>query len=312
MDDTLLVLMSRSNPHNSYSRPHVSEAQRQFFAGVAIDPNPRIILEKGSNALSVRALDLICPIGMGQRALIVAPPGSGKTTILKEICQAVVKSAPDIKTYCLLIDERPEEITDFKRSVATEVYASSSDHDYEHHVKTAQDLMEKAYAQVAAGGNVMILIDSLTRLGRVHNATRQSSGRTLSGGVDSRALEVPRRIFGSARKIEGRGSLTIVATILVQTGSRMDDVIFEEFKGTGNMECVLSRDIAQRRIFPAIDIAQSGTRKHELLLSPSQMEAVDRLKMRLTGMNPVEAAALLKDLLEKNTTNAQILESYRS
>ncbi len=250
-------------PNNSYRSQHQharpspprrqDEAEKKFLAGTPIDPSPRIHLEAGSQELTMRAMDLICPIGMGQRGLIVAPPGSGKTTFLKHICQAVAKGTPQIKLYCLLIDERPEEVTEFKRTIPGEVHYSSSDQSYENHIEIADQLMRKAFVDVAAGANVMIVIDSLTRLSRVHNAQTRSSGRTISGGVDARALEVPRRIFGAARKIENGGSLTILATILVETGSRMDEVIFEEFKGTGNMEVVLSREIANHRIFPAID-----------------------------------------------------------
>ena len=240
--------------------------------GVPVDPSPRIRLENGSKELTMRAMDIVTPIGMGQRGLIVAPPGSGKTTILKHLCQAVAKSAPTMKIYCLLIDERPEEVTDFKRSVTAEVHASSSDQSYEHHVGVADTLMRRAIAETSAGGNVMVVIDSLTRLARVHNAERNSSGRTLSGGVDARALEVPRRIFGAARKIENGGSLTILGTLLVDTGSRMDQVIFEEFKGTGNMEIVLSREISGHRIYPAIDISKSGTRKEEKLLDSGETQ----------------------------------------
>src|SRR3989338_8253391 len=252
----------------------------RFYAGTPVDPSPRIRLEAGSPELTMRAMDLICPIGMGQRGLIVAPPGSGKTTFLKHICQAVAKSQPSIKLYCLVVNERPEEVTDFKRSVSAEVRASSSDESYDHHVQVADKLMSEAVQEVGQGQDVMIVIDSLTRLSRVHNAQR-SSGRTLSGGVDARALEVPRRIFGTARKIENGGSLTILATILVQTGSRMDDVIFEEFKGTGNMEIVLSRDISSRRIYPAIDISKSGTRKEELLLASGELEPARNLRRKL-------------------------------
>ena len=285
------------------------EAEARFFAGTAVDPSPRIRLENGSAELTMRAMDLICPIGLGQRGLIVAPPGSGKTTFLKHICQAVAKSSPSIKLYCLLINERPEEVTDFRRSVAAEVRWSSSDETYDHHIRTADELMRQAFREAGAGQNVMIVIDSLTRLARVHNAERQSSGRTLSGGVDARALEVPRRIFGSARKIEHGGSLTILATILVQTGSRMDEVIFEEFKGTGNMEIVLSREISTRRIYPAIDIAKSGTRKEELLLGPAELEQVRKLRRALAGLGPVEAAKTLVEQLEKYPANKELLST---
>jgi len=284
-----------------------NEAEKRFLAGTAIDPSPRLRLELGSTELTMRAMDLICPIGMGQRGLIVAPPGSGKTTLLKHICQAVAKSSPGVKLYCLLVDERPEEITDFKRSVPAEVRSSSSDETHEHHIATADTLMRQAFAEAGDGKNVLIVIDSLTRLSRVHNADLRSSGRTLSGGVDARALEIPRRIFGSARKIENGGSLTILATILVQTGSRMDDVIFEEFKGTGNMEIFLSREISSSRIYPAIDIAKSGTRKEELLLDPKELEQVRNLRRVLIDLGTVTAAKTLVEELGKYPTNQELL-----
>lgn len=256
----------------------------------------------------MRAMDLISPIGMGQRGLIVAPPGSGKTTFLKHLCQAVAKAAPEIKLFCLLVDERPEEVTDFKRSVPAQVRSSSTDETYENHIRTADAMMQEAFREAATGANVMILIDSLTRLSRVHNAESRSSGRTLSGGVDARALEVPRRIFGAARKIENGGSITILATILVDTGSRMDQIIFEEFKGTGNMEIYLSREISNHRIFPAIDIAKSGTRRTEVLLSPEELEQASSLRRVLLSLGPVEAAKALVEALGKFKTNSDLLK----
>lgn len=283
------------------------ETLQKFKASIAIDPSPRLRLEDGSQELTMRAMDLICPIGMGQRGLIVAPPGSGKTTFLKHICQAVAKSHPEMKLYCLLIDERPEEVTDFRRSVTAEVRWSSSDESYDHHIATADMLMKQIYPEVLAGENVMLLCDSLTRLARVHNAERQSSGRTLSGGVDARALEVPRRIFGSARKIEHGGSLTILATILVDTGSRMDQIIFEEFKGTGNMEIYLSREISNQRIYPAIDIPKSGTRKEELLLDAKELEPVRRMRRALASLHPVDAIKALLVQLQKYPANKAFL-----
>ncbi|MPY22559.1 transcription termination factor Rho [Shewanella psychropiezotolerans] len=288
--------------------PHV-DPQERFINGVAINPHQCIRLELGSEQLSTRAMDLFTPIGMGQRGLIVAPPGSGKTTLLKHICQSVGKAYPEIKLYALLIDERPEEVTDFKRSVPAQVYASSTDENYDQHVRVANDLLKVARRQAGEGFDVMIVIDSLTRLTRVHNANQRSSGRTLSGGLDARAMEIPRKLFGAARKIEHGGSLTILATILVDTGSRMDQVIFEEFKGTGNMEVVLSREAANQRIFPALDIAKSSTRREELLLNSKELEKVTVLRRTLTGLKPVEGARKLVELLEKYPTNAELLNS---
>ena len=279
---------------------------------VAINPFECIRLESGSQQLSTRAMDLLTPIGMGQRGLIVAPPGSGKTTILKHICQAVGKAYPEIKLYALLIDERPEEVTDFKRSVPAQVHSSSSDDSYDQHVRVANDLLDTARREAGEGQNVMIVIDSLTRLSRVHNAEQKSSGRTMSGGIDARAMEIPRRLFGAARKIEGGGSLTILATVLVDTGSRMDQVIFEEFKGTGNMELVLSREAANQRIFPALDIAKSSTRREELLLDPKDIEKIRQLRRALVSLRPVEGARKLVELLEKYPTNAELLNQWGS
>jgi len=283
------------------------DPQKDFLNSVAIHPFQCIRLELGSRQLSTRAMDLFTPIGMGQRGLIVAPPGSGKTTMLKHICQSVGSAYPEIKLYALLIDERPEEVTDFKRSVPAQVYASSTDESYEQHVRVANDLLKIARKEAGEGHNVMIVIDSLTRLSRVYNASQKSSGRTISGGLDARAMEIPRKLFGAARKIENGGSLTILATVLVDTGSRMDQVIFEEFKGTGNMEIVLSREAANQRIFPALDIAKSSTRREELLLKSKDLESVTALRRALTSLKPVEGARKLVELLEKYPTNTELL-----
>jgi transcription termination factor Rho len=283
------------------------DPEKRFLNGIAINPSECIRLELGSQQFTTRAMDLFTPIGMGQRGLIVAPPGCGKTTILKHICQAVGEAYPEIKLYALLIDERPEEVTDFKRSVPAEVHASSSDESYNQHVRVANDLLSTARRQAGEGHDVMIVIDSLTRLSRVHNAERKGGGRTMSGGLDAGAMEIPRRLFGAARKVENGGSLTILATILVDTGSRMDQVIFEEFKGTGNMEIVLSRDVAEQRIFPALDIAKSSTRREELLLNSKDIEKVRALRRALTHLKPIEGARTLVELLEKYPTNAELL-----
>ena len=284
------------------------DPKKRFLNGIAINPSECIHLELGSQQLTARAIDLVAPIGMGQRGLIVAPPGCGKSTILKHICQAVGEAYPEIKLYALLIDERPEEVTDFKRNVPAQVHASSSDESYDQHVRVANNLLDIALREAGQGHNVMIVIDSLTRLSRVHNAARKSSGRTMSGGVDARALEIPRKLFGAARKVENGGSLTILATILVDTGSRMDQVIFEEFKGTGNMEIVLSRDVANQRIFPALDIAKSSTRREELLLNDKDMDKVRSLRRALSNLKPVEGTRKLVELLERHPTNTELLK----
>ena len=289
-----------------------SDPKKRFLDGVAINPFECISLESGSSEHTARAMDLISPIGMGQRGLIVAPPGCGKTTMLKHICQSVGKAYPEVKLYALLIDERPEEVTDFKRSVPAQVHASSSDDSYDQHARVANELLNIAIREAGEGHNVMIVIDSLTRLARVHNAKRKSSGRTMSGGLDANAMEIPRKMFGAARKIENGGSLTILATILVDTGSQMDQVIFEEFKGTGNMEVVLSRDVASLRIFPALDISKSSTRREELLLKASDLAAIRLLRRSLSDLKPEESAKKLVEWLEEYPTNAELLTAVKS
>ena len=281
-----------------------------FMSKTPIDPQPWIQLEKGSTDPSVRAMDILCPIGCGTRGLIVAPPKAGKTTFLKAISNAVSAGYPDIKQYVLLIDERPEEVTDFKRSVKAEVVASSSDQSYDRHVQVADELIRKAVTEAAAGTDVFILLYSLTRLARVHNqfATGQ---RTMSGGLDSRAMEVPRRFFGCARKLEEGGSLTILATILVDTGSRMDEVIFQEFKGTGNMELVLSRQAAEMRIFPAMKVRESGTRKEEKLLPPETLESVWKLRRALADKGEIDSLKLFTEMLRVHKTNHALLATLK-
>ena len=296
---------------NVSARRTASPEEKKFLAGTAINPYPRIILEKGSDDLSVRALDLICPIGMGQRALVVSSPGLGKTTFLKNICNAVTNGYPDMKVYCLLVDERPEEVTDFTRSVNAKVHSSSMDHSHENHIKIVDTVIAEAFKEAAAGQNVMILLDSLTRLTRVHNLQHRGRGRTMSGGVGAGALEIPRRIFGAARNIEGLGSITIIATILVDTGSAMDNVIFEEFKGTGNMELVLSKKLADIRVFPAIDVLKSGTRRAELLFEPEEFRGLELLYRGLATMNTIAAMEKLIEMLQKYPSNSDLLESFK-
>jgi len=289
-----------------------SEAEKMFLNGTAINPYPRITLEKGSDDLSVRALDLICPIGMGQRALIISSPGLGKTTFLKNICNAVTKGYPDMKVYCALVDERPEEVTDFKRGVTAEVYSSSMDHSQENHIKVVDQVIAKAFKEASDGRDVMILLDSLTRLARVHNANyRGNGGRTLSGGVGAGALEVPRRIFGAARNVEEMGSITIIATILVDTGSNMDNVIFEEFKGTGNMELVLSKKLAENRVFPAIDVSLSGTRRAELLFELEEYSRLVLLYRSMAAMSSTGAMEKLTEMLDKYPNNSDLLKTFK-
>jgi len=257
----------------------------------------------------MRILDLISPIGKGQRALIVAPPKTGKTTLLQEICKAVSENNPEVKTYCLLVEERPEEVTDFTRSVPGEVVASSSDHDTDHHIQTANDLLDRAIDEANSGKDVLILCDSLTRLARVHNRNARG-GKTLSGGLDSNAMEMPRRFFGTARKLEEGGSLTIVATALVDTGSLMDEHIFQEFKGTGNMELCLSRKLSEIRLFPAIDISASGTRKEENLLSDHECKVIGKMRGYFSGLKPEEAITKLSETLSKYETNEEFLKLF--
>ena len=310
-------LNSRRRASRPQQRPQVparrvvSADEKKFLAGTAVNPHTRIILEKGSDDLSVRALDLVCPIGMGQRALVVSSPGLGKTTFLKNISNAVTNGYPEMKVYCLLVDERPEEVTDFMRSVKARVYSSSMDQRHENHIRVVDEVIAEAFREAVAGHDVMILLDSLTRLARVHNAQHRGRGRTMSGGVGAGALEVPRRIFGIARNVEGLGSITILATILVDTGSAMDDVIFEEFKGTGNMELVLSKELAQKRVFPAINVSKSGTRRAELLFEPEEYRRLEVLYRGLAGMHGVAAMEKLIELLQKYPDNRALLASLK-
>ena len=274
----------------------------------SIDPVERIKLEHGHREMVTRVLDLIAPLGKGQRALIVSPPKAGKTIMLQRIAQAVLANHPEIHVMVLLIDERPEEVTDMRRSIKAEVLASSSDRATGDHLKVAELALERARRMVESGKDVMILLDSITRLARAFNKEVDSSGRTLTGGVDSRALERPTRNFGAARATEEAGSLTIVGTALIDTGSRMDEVIFEEFKGTGNSEITLDRLLAEKRIFPAINIPQSGTRKEEKLFTQKEYEKVKKLRQMLFSVKPVEAMEALVKRLSRYTYNDEFLD----
>ena len=297
-------------PPSTPSQPQRSEAELLFAAKTPVDPHEWIQLEKGSTDPSMRALDLLAPIGKGTRGLIVAPPKAGKTTFLKQISNAVHAVDPKIRQYCLLIDERPEEVTDFKRSIPAEIWASSSDQSYDKHKRLADDMMRVAIAKAAAGEDVFILLDSLTRLARVHNQFA-TGARTMSGGLDSRAMEIPRRFFGAARKLEEGGSMTILATILVDTGSKMDEIIFQEFKGTGNMELVLYRQAADMRIFPALKVRDSGTRKEEKLFPKDYLEGVYKLRRHLASLGDIEAIKALTEMLRTYKTNTALLASLK-
>jgi transcription termination factor Rho len=283
----------------------------EFHRLTSLDPTIRLILETTPEEISTRAIDLIAPVGRGQRGLIVSPPKAGKTMLLKAISQAVSTNHPDVHQIILLVDERPEEVTDMRRSVRGEVIASSSDGRPAEHVKVAEIALEKAKRWAEYGHDVLILLDSLTRLGRAYNNQTRGTGKILSGGVESTALQHPKRIFGAARNIEEGGSLTILGTVLVDTGSRMDDVIFEEFKGTGNMELILDRRLADRRIFPAIDITRSGTRKEEKLYAPDELEAIHLLRRAFAKMDPMDAMEKLLERLKKTRTNKEFLQSIR-
>lgn len=275
---------------------------------VPIYPNERLRLETSAREYATRCIDLVSPIGKGQRGIIVSPPKAGKTTLLKMIAGAIAQNYPDVELKVLLIDERPEEVTDMQRSIKGEVVYSTFDELPEHHTKTAEMLLERAKCLVESGKDVVILLDSLTRLARAYNITIPPTGRTLSGGIDPGALHSPKRFFGSARNIENGGSLTIIATALIDTGSRMDDVIFEEFKGTGNMEIHLDRRLSEKRIFPAIDLAKSGTRKEELLLTPSELEGTWAIRKILSTADNAEATENLLSMLIKTQSNKEFID----
>lgn len=289
------------HPEKALKRPHFDDL-------TPIYPNQRIKLETIPSEYTMRLMDLLSPIGKGQRGMIVAPPKAGKTTILKKIANSISLNNPETKLIVLLIDERPEEVTDMKRSIKGEVIYSTFDELPEHHVKVAEMVLERAKRLTEQNKDVVILLDSITRLARAYNLVIPSSGRTLSGGLDPSALHKPKRFFGAARNTEDAGSLTILATALVDTGSRMDDVIFEEFKGTGNMEVHLDRKLSEKRIFPAIDINKSGTRKEELLLSKDELETVFALRKAMSNMSVQEMTEQLIDQIINTKSNEEFLE----
>ena len=284
--------------------------RRRFEDMTPIFPNKRLRLERGRDSIAVRLVDLVSPIGKGQRGMIVSPPKAGKTTLLKQVALSVLANNPEIHIIILLIDERPEEVTDMKEAIRggqVEVIHSTFDQLPEHHKRVSEMAIERAKRLVEQGQDVMILLDSITRLARAYNLTVPPSGRTLSGGLDPAALHMPKRFFGAARNMREGGSLTILATALVDTGSKMDDVVYEEFKGTGNMELVLDRKLQEKRIFPAVDIAKSGTRREDLLLMPDELRAIEVMRRGLNGMRPEEATDQILDLFAHTRSNNEFV-----
>jgi transcription termination factor Rho len=302
------------------ARPVQEAAQRPHFNRLSAQhPNEQIVLEcgltrRGQRDFTDRIIDLFCPLGKGQRAMIVAPAKAGKTMVLQAVAEGVIKNYPNASVFILLVDERPEEITDMESCGYGEVIASSFDYPAERHVGVAEITLERARRRVEQGQDVVIILDSITRLARAYNATEEGSGRTLSGGLDANSLEKPKRFLGSARKIDpnqGGGSLTIIATALVDTGSRMDQVIFEEFKGTGNSELVLSRELADKRIFPAIDLNASSTRKEELLFTDQTLAASHLLRRELNGNDPASAMQQIITMMKRTASNAELVNQMK-
>ncbi|NLH97673.1 MAG: transcription termination factor Rho [Clostridiaceae bacterium] len=289
--------------------PEVAAKRTPFEQLTPIFPNHRITLETDPKELSTRLIDLIAPIGKGQRGMIVSPPKAGKTILLKKIANAITKNYPEIELIVLLIDERPEEVTDMQRSIKGEIIYSTFDKVPENHIKVAEMVLERAQRLVEHKKDVVILLDSITRLARAYNLTIPPTGRTLSGGLDPGALHSPKRFFGSARNIENGGSLTIIATALIETGSRMDDVIYEEFKGTGNMEIHLDRKLSEKRIFPAIDINRSGTRREELLLNPKELESIWAIRKAMSNLGPADVTEMILNRMMQTKTNEEFVNS---
>ncbi|MCK8824603.1 transcription termination factor Rho [Fuchsiella alkaliacetigena] len=292
------------NPELAQERPHFEDLTPLY-------PTERITLESSANDISTRLVDLVAPVGKGQRGLVVAPPKAGKTVLLKKMANSIVQKCPEAKVMILLIDERPEEVTDMKRSVDAEVISSTFDEPPENHIKVSELVLKKAKRLVEQRKDVIILLDSITRLARAYNVNVPSSGRTLSGGLDPTALHKPKRFFGAARNIEEGGSLTILATSLIETGSRMDDVIYEEFKGTGNMELHLDRSLAEKRLFPAIDVQLSGTRKEELLLDDSELDTMWTLRKQISKLSKTEIIRAFIKHINNTDSNQQMLNSLQ-
>ncbi len=297
----------------NFDPPEAAKTKTLFANLTPLHPEEKLNLEWQPDNYSMRLIDMMAPIGKGQRGLIVAPPRTGKTVLMQKIANSIVKNHPDVYLIVLLIDERPEEVTEMSRSVvAAEVVSSTFDEPPQRHIQVAEMVLEKAIRLVEHKKDVVILLDSITRLARAYNTVTPSSGKILSGGVEANALQKPKRFFGAARNIEEGGSLTIIASALVETGSRMDEVIFEEFKGTGNMELVLDRKMAEKRIFPAIDVKRSGTRKEELLLDPDTLNRLWILRKLLSSMNPADGVEFLLDRMKHNKTNKEFFESMNS
>jgi transcription termination factor Rho len=293
----------------NHEDPSRLQALVPFEELTVVYPDTRFLLEVAKDDYEMRVMDLFCPLGQGQRALIVSPPRAGKTVLLQKLSDAIAHNSPNVDIVVLLLDERPEEVTNMRRSVRGEVIASTFDRPASNHVRVAELVMEKVKRMVEFGHNVVLLLDSITRMGRAYNNQAGPSGRILTGGLDAKALTKPKRFFGAARNVENGGSLTIVATALVDTGSRLDDVIFEEFKGTGNMEVVLDRSLANARVWPAINLPASGTRNEELLLHPEELRRINMLRKTLGGVDPPTAMTTIKDMMNQYKTNAELLMS---
>ena len=303
-----LLYVQKINDEN----PETAIQRRSFELLTPIYPEERLTLERNQNDIATRLIDLVSPIGKGQRGLIVAPPKAGKTSLLKNVANSIAKNHPDVELIVLLIDERPEEVTDMRESINGDVIYSTFDQVSSHHVKVAEMVLNRAQRLVEHGKDVVILLDSITRLARAYNLTISPTGRTLSGGLDPGALHGPKKFFGAARNIRQGGSLTILATALVETGSRMDDVIFEEFKGTGNMELNLDRKLAEKRIFPAVDIYKSGTRREDLLLSEEEKTALWRLRREMSNNSVLEVTDKVIELLKKTKNNDEFIKSIKA